>query len=145
MGSLVVNCICVILVVTLSKVLFKANWGDNLGLVFIVLLTEVVFAVSMGIGLSFITKTSAAPSVIIMLFVQLSSFFGGAYFKIENPEGVFKFITELSPLTWMNTAVTKIIYANDFMAAIPAISINIAGSLLFLLVAVVSLQRREGL
>lgn len=145
LGSLVVNSICVILVITFSKLFFKANWGDNLGLVFLVLLTEIIFAVSMGIGLSFITKTSAAPSAIIMIFVQLASFFGGAYFKIENPEGIFQFITELSPLTWMNTAMTKIIYANDFSAAIPAISINLAGSLLFLLVAIVSLQRREGL
>lgn len=145
LGSLVVNSICVILVITFSKLFFKANWGENLGLVFLVLLTEIIFAVSMGIGLSFITKTSAAPGAIIMIFVQLASFFGGAYFKIENPEGIFKFITELSPLTWMNTAMTKIIFANDFSAAIPAISINLAGTVLFLLVAIISLQRREGL
>lgn len=145
LGCLVVNIICLVLIISLSTLLFKANWGDHLELVFLVLLTEVIFAVSMGIGLSFITKTSAAPSVIIMLFVQIASFFGGAYFKIENPEGIFKFITELSPLTWMNTALTKIIYANEFSAAIPAISINLAGSLIFFLVAIVSLQRREGL
>ncbi len=80
-----------------------------------------------------------------MLFVQLASFFGGAYFKIDSPEGIFKLITELSPLTWMNKALTKIIYANDFAAAFPALSINLAGSFIFLLVAVISLQRREGL
>ncbi|MFL6554929.1 MAG: ABC transporter permease, partial [Bacillus sp. (in: firmicutes)] len=145
LGSLVSNSICVLLVILFSKLVFKANWGDQLGLVFLVLLTEVVFAVSMGIGVSFLSKTSAAPKVIIMLFVQLSSFFGGAYFKIENPEGIFKVITELSPLTWMNSALTKIIYTNDFSAAIPALTINLAGALLFLLVAIISLQRREGL
>ncbi|MCM3117161.1 ABC transporter permease [Neobacillus sp. MER 74] len=145
LGSLVSNSICIVLVLLFSKLIFKANWGDHLGLVFLVLLTEVVFAVSMGIGVSFLSKTSAGPKVIIMLFVQLSSFFGGAYFKIENPEGIFKLITDLSPLTWMNTAVTKIIYANDFAAAIPALTINLSGALLFLLVAIVSLQRREGI
>ncbi|WP_312473707.1 ABC transporter permease [Neobacillus sp.] len=145
LGSLVSNGLCVILVILFSKLLFNANWGDHLGLVFLVLLTEVVFAVSIGIGVSFLTKTNTAPQAILMLFVQLSSFFGGAYFKIENPEGIFKFITDLSPLTWMNSAMTKIIYANDFAAAIPAISINLIGSFLFLLVAIISLQRREGL
>lgn len=145
LGSLVSNGLCILLVILFSKLFFKANWGDQLGLVFLVLLTEVIFAVSMGIGVSFLSKTSAGPKVFIMLFVQLSSFFGGAYFKIENPEGIFKFITDLSPLTWMNTAMTKIIYANDFSAAIPALTINIAGSLVFLLVAIISLQRREGL
>jgi len=145
LGSLVSNGLSIILVILFSKLLFNANWGSHLGLVFLVLLTEVVFAVSLGIGVSFLTKTSTAPQVIIMLFVQLASFFGGAYFKIVNPEGIFKFITDLSPLTWMNSAMTKIIYANDFAAAIPAISINLIGSFLFLLVAIISLQRREGL
>ncbi|WP_284036949.1 ABC transporter permease [Neobacillus sp. 114] len=144
LGSLVSNGLCVILVILFSKLLFKANWGDHLGLVFLVLLTEVVFAISLGIGISFLTKSSAAPQVIIMIIVQLSSFFGGAYFKIDNPEGIFKLITELSPLTWMNEAITKIIYANDFAAVIPAISINLIGSFLLLLVAIISLQRREG-
>ena len=145
LGSLVSNSLCILLVILFSKLIFKANCGDQLGLVLLVLLTEVIFAVSMGIGVSFLSKTSAGPKVIIMLFVQLSSFFGGAYFKIDNPEGIFKLITDLSPLTWMNTALTKIIYANDFAAAIPALTINLAGALLFLVVAVISLQRREGL
>ncbi|MDR6121421.1 ABC-2 type transport system permease protein [Bacillus sp. SLBN-46] len=145
LGSLVSNSLCALLVVQLSKLLFHANWGDHLGMVYMVLLTEIIFAVSLGIGISFVSKTSAAPKVSIMLFVQLSSFFGGAYFRIVNPEGFFKFITELSPLTWMNTGLMKLIYANDLSAAVPAITINLAGSLLFLLVAVISLQRREGL
>ncbi|KKI89067.1 ABC transporter permease [Bacillus sp. SA1-12] len=145
LGSLVSNSLCIALLLLCSKVFFNAYWGENIGLVFLVLLTEVVFAVSLGIGVTFLTKTNSGHALIIMLFVQLASFFGGAYYKIENPEGIFKFITELSPLTWMNTAMTKIIYTNDFSAAIPALSINIAGSLLFLLFAMISIQRRGAL
>lgn len=145
LGSLVSNTVCIFLVLMFSKLVFKANWGNHLGLVFLVLMTEIIFAVSLGLGVSFLSKTSAGPKVLILLFLQLASFFGGAYFKIDNPEGIFKFITDLSPLTWMNSGITKIIYANDFSAAIPAITINLAGSLLFLLVAIISMQRREGL
>jgi ABC-2 type transport system permease protein len=145
LGSLVSSSLSALLVVQLSKLLFNANWGDHEGMVYLVLLTEIIFAVSLGIGISFLSKTHAAPKVIITLVAQLSSFFGGSYFRIVNPEGFFKFITELSPLTWMNNGLTKLIYANDLSAAIPAISINLAGSLLFLLVAVISLKRREGL
>lgn len=43
-----------------------------------------------------------------MVVVQLASIFGGAYFVVEE-----NFVTNLSPLTWANTAVMKIIYAND--------------------------------
>ncbi|WP_413306590.1 ABC transporter permease [Bacillus sp. 1P10SD] len=145
LGSLVSSSLSALLVVQLSKLLFHANWGDHEGLVYLVLLTEIIFAVSLGIGISFLAKTHAAPKVIITLVAQLSSFFGGSYLRIVNPEGFFKFITELSPLTWMNNGLMKLIYANDLSAAIPAITINMAGSLLFLVIAVISLKRREGL
>ncbi|MEH7109066.1 ABC transporter permease [Bacillus sp. JJ1764] len=144
-GSLLSNMVSVILVLFSSKLFFKANWGDHLGMVLLVLLTEVIFAVSLGIGISFLTKSSSAPRVILMLTVQLASFFGGAYFKIENPDGIFKFITELSPLTWINTGITKIIYSNDFSAAITAITLNLGMATLFLIIAIISLRRREGL
>ncbi|KYD09138.1 hypothetical protein B4102_2665 [Heyndrickxia sporothermodurans] len=144
-GNIVLNTVCILLVVLFSKILFHANWGDHFGTVFLVLLTEVIFAVSLGLGISYLTKSNASTSVILMLVIQLASFFGGAYFKIENPEGIFKFITELSPLTWINRAVTKIIYTNDLSAAIPAISLNIGIAVLFLLIAVISMRRREGL
>jgi ABC-2 type transport system permease protein len=144
-GSIVINAACLALVILFSRFVFKAYWGSHPWMIAFVLLTEVLFAVSLGIGLSYITKSNAGPRMMVLLFVQLSSFFGGAYFKIENPQGIFKFITELSPLTWMNTALTKVIYANNLWSAAPAIAINIGGSILFLLIAVISLQRREGL
>lgn len=145
LGSLVSNSICILLVVLCSKLLFKANWGDHIGLVMLVLVTEIIFAVSLGIGVGLLSKTNSAPKVIIMLVAQLASFFGGAYFKIDNPEGFLKFVTELSPLTWMNAGITKLIYENDFSAAISSMMINISGAVLFLLVSIIALQRREGL
>ncbi|TCP29014.1 ABC-2 type transport system permease protein [Scopulibacillus darangshiensis] len=145
LGNIGVNLVCILLVVTISKLFFKANWGDHLGVVLLVLLTEIVFAVSLGLGISYLTKTGAGPRVIVMLIIQVASFFGGAYFKIENPEGIMKFLTDLSPLTWINEAINNIIYANDLSAAIPAVTFNIGLSILFLLVAIISLRKREGL
>lgn len=145
LGNLVSTTICVALVMVISKFLYRANWGDHLGLVFLVLFTEIIFAVSFGLGLSFLTKENTIPTFIILIFVQLASFFGGSYFKIDNPHGFFKFITDLSPLTWMNHGLIKLIYTNDFSATIPAMAINLIGALLFLLIAIVALRRREGL
>ena len=91
-----------------SKFVFQANWGDHLGIIFLILLTQVFLAISFGLGIGYITKTAEASRAIIMVGVQLASIFGGAYFVIEE-----NFVTNLSPLTWANTAVMKIIYAND--------------------------------
>lgn len=114
--------------------------GDHLGIIFLILLTEVFLAISFGLGIGYITKTPESSRAIIMVVVQLASIFGGAYFVIKE-----NFVTNLSPLTWANTAVMKIIYANDVGAALPVISLNIGISALFLLIAIIALRRREGL
>ncbi|WP_409297106.1 ABC transporter permease [Peribacillus sp. SCS-26] len=145
LGNILTNILCVVLVIAMSMIFFNAYWGEHPGLIALILLTEVILAVSLGIGMSYIFKSSTKPGAIIMMFIQLASFFGGAYFKIEDPEGVFKVITQLSPLTWVNIALNKIIYLGDLAAAVPVISLNIGISVLFLGIAAVSLQRREGL
>lgn len=145
LGSLVFNFLCVLAVVAFSKFVFKANWGDHMGTVILVLLTEVILAVSFGLGISYIAKTADASRMVIMLVTQLASFFGGAYFKIEGATGILNFIMNLSPLTWINQAITKIIYMNDLGAALPAIGLNLGISVIFLGIAIFSFQRREGL
>ena len=122
-----------------SKFVFQANWGDHLGIIFLILLTQVFLAISFGLGIGYITKTAEASRAIIMVGVQLASIFGGAYFVIEE-----NFVTNLSPLTWANTAVMKIIYANDVGQRLPVISLNLGISALFLLIAIIALRRRRG-
>lgn len=139
LGSLVANALCLLLVVLFSKFVFQANWGDHLGIIFIILLTEVFLAISFGLGIGYITKTGESSRAIIMVVVQLASIFGGAYFIVEE-----NVVTNLSPLTWANTAIMKIIYANDIGAALPVISLNLGISALFLLIAIIALRRRRG-
>jgi ABC-2 type transport system permease protein len=145
LGCLTANSLCILAVVAFSHFVYKANWGEHIGIVLLVLLSEVILAVSFGLGISYIAKTGESSRMIIMIVIQISSFFGGAYFKIENPTGIMNVITHLSPLTWINQAITKIVYTNDLGAAITPIALNIGISILFLAITIVSLQRREGL
>ncbi len=141
LGSITINFIFIVIVVLFSKFVFKANWGDHLGVIFLVLLTEVLMAVSFGLGVSYITKTGGAARTIVMIVIQIASFIGGAYFKIDYAGNIPK----LSPLSWVIEGITKVIYANDLGAAIPSIILNIGITLIMMLIAVVSFQRREGL
>ncbi|MFD2210624.1 ABC transporter permease [Virgibacillus halophilus] len=145
LGSIVINAVCIAAVVIVSIVALHANWGSHPGLVSLLLLSEIIFAISFGLGISYMTKTPAAARVIIMTVVQVASFFGGAYFKIDNPEGFMKILTNLSPLTWENDAVIKMVYANDLSALFPAIGFNIGAALLFMLIASVIFRKKEGM
>ncbi|WP_397538845.1 ABC transporter permease [Rummeliibacillus pycnus] len=144
-GCVLVNMICIIVIIIFSHYVYKADWGSHIGWILLILISEVFLAVSLGLGVSYLIKTHEASRTIITLVIQLASFFGGAYFKIEGATGAFKFITDLSPLTWSNQGITKIIYANDLSAAMVPITLNLGISLLFLTVAIISFQRREGL
>lgn len=143
-GSIVLNLLSLLLIVAVSSLVFNANWGDHLWLVIIILLSEVFLAVSFGLGISYMAKTGEASRTIILIVVQLASFFGGAYFKIDNPDGFMKLLTNLSPLTWANTAINKIIYNNDLGASMQVIGLNLGIAIIFLSIAIISFRRREG-
>ncbi len=139
LGSVIFNAICLMLVVLFSKYVFKAYWGSHLGIIFLILVTESLLAISFGLGVSYLTKTGQSARTIIMVAVQVASFFGGAYFQVSG------FIPSLSPLTWANQAINKIIYSNDLAAALPVIGMNLGIAFIMLLIAVISFRRKEGL
>jgi ABC-2 type transport system permease protein len=143
-GCTVINLLCVLVVMLVSKFAFGADWGNHYGMVLLVLMTEVILAVSLGLGLSYLLKDDASR-IVVMIFTQIASFVGGAYFPIMGADSFMGFVTELSPLRWANKALSEIIYAGDLAAALPAIGLNVGIAAAFLLIAVVSMRRREAL
>ncbi|WLV24557.1 ABC transporter permease [Aciduricibacillus chroicocephali] len=147
-GSICINAFFIAAVVAFSYFVLKVEWGTTPGQWFLsgtLLLTEVIAAVSLGLGLSLIARTPAASRMIIMVIVQIASFFGGAYFKIDHPEGLLKTLVNLSPLTWENEGIMRLIYTGDQIFIVKVMAMNIGVALLFLLVSLVTLRRREGL
>ncbi|MCC3377451.1 ABC transporter permease [Cohnella sp. REN36] len=143
-GSLFTNLACVLAVVLFSKYAFKADWGYHMGMVILVLLSEVLLAVAIGLGLSYLFKGETARSI-VMIFTQLASFLGGAYFPIGQDESFMGWISDFSPLRWANVAINKIIYSNELGAALPAIGLNLIVAFAFLAIAIISMRRREAL
>ncbi|GGH78411.1 ABC-2 type transport system permease protein [Pullulanibacillus pueri] len=144
-GGVLTSVLCTLIVVLFSKYVFKANWGEHLGIVFFVLITEIVLAISFGLGMSYMTKTSGASQAIIMVVIQLAAFFGGAYFQVEDGGGLMNNVMQLSPLHWANHAITQVIYSDNMTPAIHAAFLNLGISVVFLLIAIISMGRREGL
>ncbi|MDF2647135.1 MAG: type transporter [Paenibacillus sp.] len=143
-GLVVLNAILTLVVVLTSKYMFNAYWGENLGLVFLVLFTEILFAVSLGLGFSYVLKGNAAGTV-VMIIIQLAAFLGGSYFPVEEASGIMATLSSLSPLQWSNAALLEIIYADSFSAAANAMLLNIGFSVVLLGIAITMMRRREGL
>lgn len=145
LGSIAINFVCILIVMAFSRFAFGANWGSNPGMVILILFTEVFLAVSFGLGISYMIKSDQGTRTIIMIILQLASFFGGAYFKIDNAQGFLKLIIDLSPINWAREALTKMIYNNDVTAALQTAALNVGIALVFLIAAITAFRKREGL
>lgn len=143
-GLVVLNTILTLVVILFSKYMFNAYWGENLGLVFLVLFTEILFSVSLGLGFSYVLKGNAAGTV-VMIIIQLAAFLGGSYFPVEDATGFMATLSVLSPLQWTNAALLEMIYADSFTAAANAMLLNIGFSVVLLGIAITMMRRREGL
>lgn len=145
LGNIVMNALCVYMLVFISKFALNAYWGDHIGLVLAVLLTEVVFAVSFGLAVSYLMKGKASFSL-TMLIVQLAAFFGGSYFPLgEGGEGPLSALVGWSPIRWANRALTQLIYENGVTAAWNVMAVNIALSVLLLAISAAVMRRKEGI
>lgn len=143
-GCTAINLLCVLIIVLVSKFAFQANWGDHMGMLFLILTTEVLLAVSLGLGVSYLVQGEKSRAV-IMIFTQIASFVGGAYFPFDESAPVMGTVMNLSPIRWANEAIMNLIYSNDILAAWPAIGINVATAAAFLLVSALIMRKREAL
>lgn len=136
--------IITLVLVLFSLLVYNAYWGEHVGLVALILLSEIIFAVCFGLGMSYMIQSSGKANMIIMIIVQVSAFFGGAFFPIEEADGILKFFTQLSPLEWQNNALLTLIHAGDFSHVLRAILLNIGIGGLLLFVPLVLFRKREG-
>lgn len=146
LGSLVSNMLCVSIVVFVSKYVFGAYWGDHMPAVLTVLLSEAVLGVSLGLTVSYLFNQASSRSV-LMIITQLAAFFGGAYVAIDADEdlGIFHWVTNLSPIRWANTALTRIVYGDQISSMWPVVFLNLALAGMMLAAAAVMMRRKEGL
>lgn len=143
-GTFFLNAMFVILIVFFSSMMFEAYWGERLALVFAVLFSQIVFALSLGIGMGYLLQGSAS-GVVLMIIVQLEAFFGGAYFAIQDAGGFLGVLANMSPLGWTNQGIFQAIYTEASSAATQAMLFNICGAALLLIATTYLLRRREGL
>ncbi len=143
-GAFLLNAASVTIIVLISKYMFRAEWGDHMGAVFAVLLSQIVFSLGLGLCIGYLIKDSASFAVLVT-FVQVSCFFGGAYFPVKELTGALGVVRDLTPLTWTNDALLDIIFADRVSAAVPTILINAGSAVFMLAAAVILMRRREGL
>ncbi|MFF2531108.1 ABC transporter permease [Brevibacillus sp. NPDC058079] len=142
-ASTFVNLFFVLVVFLVSKFVFQADWGNHYGMIILVLLTEVLLAVSLGLGIGFLFKGEGVRAI-NNIVTQVASFVGGAYFPVDQSAGLFSLLSKVSPLHWANTGLMQIIYTDNPRGAWFAIAMNVSIATAFIIFSVITMRRREG-
>lgn len=131
-------------IIVASKLLLNAYWGEDIFSVYLIILSEAFFTISLGIGIGFITKSPEIAPGILSAIIPFMIFMGGGYFPINTIDNnILQGIANVSPIKWVNDALFKIIYANDYSYMGIAIAINMVAGLIFLMISVNAMRKES--
>lgn len=71
------------LVFLYSRYILKAYWGTDIFTIFLIVISEIIFSISLGICMGFLIKNSSAAPGVINVIVPFIAFLGGSYFPIN--------------------------------------------------------------
>jgi ABC-2 type transport system permease protein len=140
-GGLLVIFIQIAAVIAFSRFAIGAYWGTDIATVMLVLLSEAVMAVSLGVGVAYLISNEGAAVGILNSIFPVLVLFGGGYGPFEGG-AVFTAIARVDPLTWVHRAIFGVIYNADYSSVPAAVLTCLGVSLLFILAAAL-LSRKE--
>lgn len=141
-GSGLLTIFQMIVVISFSKYVLNAYLGENMLTFGLIIFSEIIMAVSLGQGIAFLVKNETAVSGLLNAIIPIMVLLGGGYFPLEQfGSNILTTVAKISPLKWINDALFKVIYGNDYSKVLPAILINLAVAVAFLLAA--SIKYRE--
>ncbi|MCF6096039.1 ABC transporter permease [Thermovorax subterraneus] len=125
-----------VIIFAFSKYIYGAYWGHDIITVFLLITSEILFSVSIGIGLGFIIKNGRAAQGLVNAIIPFIAFLGGSYFPISsmNSKLLIK-LSNASPITWINTAIFNVILNNDYKYILTAVLVNLIPALFFIVLS----------
>lgn len=135
-GTVLVTIIQIFIVILFSKYILRVYWGQNFAVILGIIISEIVMAVSIGVGVGIIIKNENAMSGILNIFIPFIVFFGGGYVPLSNFNSpIINLISKASPLKWTNDAIFKVIYGGSFKYVPEALLFNLATAVVFITVS----------
>lgn len=145
LGNIFVTIIQGFVVLLFSRLVLKANWGEDLFMVSVLIITYSVMTVSLGAALAFIFRSAELASGLLNALIPVFVFLGGGYMPIYALGDTISRISVISPVRWINTGLLDLIYEGSYFDAYISVAVNLGFSVLFISVAAhLSGKRRNG-
>jgi ABC-2 type transport system permease protein len=142
LGALVSTFLQISIVIIVSKFILKAYWGSDMITIFILIISEIIMAISIGITVGFAVKSETTMNGILNTLIPFVVFLGGGYMPLESfGNGILLKLANISPLKWTNDAILQVIYDNSRSLVSSALAINLAISIILILLSAYIFKR----
>lgn len=143
MAVVSVTSIQMIILVLFSKFVYKVNFGDNLALVFLILLCEIIMASSLGIALYHIFRNENVGMAIVQILIPILGSISGSYIGLPDDNPLAVIGRYVSPIKWANISLMESIHLNKFDSIIPNISLTVLLAVIFISISALSYRKGD--
>ncbi|MPQ32952.1 ABC transporter permease [Clostridium estertheticum] len=135
-GGVIGTSLQIAIVIIFSKFVLHSNWGNDILTVLLIFISQIIMAISIGVGLGFIFKNENVANGVLNFMIPVMVFLGGSYMSVDSfGSKTFQVITYLSPVRWTNRSIFDVIYNNNYSKVSYAILINIGIAVVFLAIS----------
>lgn len=144
--GVVVGIIQIIIVYFVSTVFLNINWGENLVIMLMVLISLIIFSSILGVFISFMFKDNKAASSVINTLLIVLGFLGGAYVPISliRSNEVTNILCQMTPTYWANISLLSLSSGITTNYSTISIVISLELSLILLVICIISSNMRAG-
>lgn len=144
--GIIVGIIQIIIVYFVSTVFLNINWGENLVIMLMVLVSLIIFSSILGVAISFMFKDNKAASSVINTLLIVLGFLGGAYVPISliRANEVTNILCQMTPTYWANISLLSLSSGITTNYSTISIVISLELSLILLVICIISGNMRAG-
>lgn len=137
-----------IIIIVFSKLAFQVNWGENFGMIALIIISAAVFSTIFGMFITMVVGSGNRASGIINLLNNIFTFLAGGYALLITQDVNQSIIMHLSPNFYPQTALLNVIYSNNYRVNVHFFNTSGYISMLWVLSALlfigfIALERRR--
>lgn len=137
LGAIIISIIQICIVITISNILFEINFGENKLLITLVLIAESSLAISFGIIVGSFINDNKSCWIILLTTIMSFGLLGGAFIPLNKMNSnILIYLSNLSPITYINNAIFNSIFLNDNLLAQKVILIFLILTAIFLIITI---------
>jgi len=115
-----------LVIITISKFAFQANWGGNILINLFSLFLFILFANGLGMFVGILFDNTVTAIAVLMGLMMFFSAVAGAFSKYVTESPAFRFLGQFSPNHYATTAIFNNIYAGSGELIISSLAVLLA-------------------